>query len=154
MKKLIIIFSLLLIGVCQAQSFKGFFKPLDATIFEAKKSLGAMSVNQSVWLFRPTVEITAVALTWNKTTKKFDSSPLSSVGPGIGFRHYIDVNGAPYNNYGFNLIALLGYQWSSSASTSISTVGTFNFLEFLNVGAGYNFTDKQFLMLLGTVVKF
>jgi hypothetical protein len=86
--------------------------------------------------------------------KKWESSPLSSVGPGIGYRHYIQYNGEPYCNFGVNALALLGYDWSSIDPATISLVGTITFLDFVNVGGGYNFGAKAPLILMGAIVKF
>lgn len=154
MKKLILI--LFIAGITfqgYSQAFNGFFKPVSKDLF-AMHAKAAGEKASSVWLVRPSMAITAVQLTWNKDQKKFDAAPLSSAGPGIGFRHYANVNGEPYNDIGINLIALLGYSWTEADPVNYSVVGTVNLWEYFNFGGGYNITLKTPMILTGVVVKF
>jgi len=155
MRKVLFTLVFLLIGMAGfAQGpFSGFFKPVPRDLPNGSLMIDD-TAEEFAWLFRPTVGITAVQLAYNKETKKFDASPLSSIGPGIGLRHYIMVNGEPYNNYGFNVIALLGYTFDEENDASIGLIGTFNFMEYVNLGGGYNFTQKQFIIITGAVIKF
>lgn len=157
MKKLLIL-CLLIFGclAATAQSpFHGFFKPLPTDLFHNVSYVkGDLSTTTGLWLFRFDASITAVQLEYNKTDKKWVTSPLSSVGPGLGYRHYVEVNDEPYCDFGVNALVLLGYGWTEISATNLSLVGTVNFLEFINVGAGYNFGNKSPLIIMGAIVNF
>ena len=155
MKKSILTLAFLLVGIISFSqpSFSGFFRPVPKDLPNGSLMMDD-TAEEFAWLFRPTVGITALQLAYNKDTKKFDASPLSSIGPGIGLRHYVMVDGKPYNNYGFNVIALLGYTFDEENDASIGLIGTFNFMEYINLGGGYNFTHSQFIIITGAVVKF
>lgn len=160
MKKLLIIFLLMigsLIASAQTTPFKGFFKPVPDDLFKNPtylKGVDTIVVKNSVWLFRFDASITAVAVQYDKTTKNWVSSPLSSVGPGLGYKHYTLVNGKPYNDFGVNAIALVGYDWTNMSQVNLSLVGTVSFLEYVNIGGGYNFLAKAPLIVMGATIKF
>jgi hypothetical protein len=167
MKKLFII-CILLIGTfvanAQTNPFKGFFKPVEKDLFTNPNVMtlrGITDTTKGVWLFKFDAEITAIQLWYNKDNKKWESIPFSSVGPGIGYRHYIQYNGEPYCNFGVNALALIEYDWINPSATEnetgkvpVSLVGTVTFLDFVNVGGGYNFGSKAPLILMGAIVKF
>jgi hypothetical protein len=151
MKKLIVV-CMLIIGsvVANAQNpFKGFFKPVEKDLFtnpDVMSVRGISDTTKGVWLFKFDAEITAIQLQYENVikddgsvVKEWTSSPLSSVGPGIGYRHYIQYNGEPYCNFGVNALVLVGYDWESISAADIALVGTITFLDFVNVGGGYNF---------------
>lgn len=161
MKKLIVVCMLIIgsaVAVNAQNKWKGFFKPVEKDLFsnpDVMNVRGITDITKGVWLFKFDAEITAVQLEWIKAEKKWESSPLSSVGPGIGYRHYIQYNGEPYCNFGVNALCLLGYDWTNDLSeANISAVATIMFLDFINVGGGYNFTHKAPVFLMGTSVNF
>jgi hypothetical protein len=161
MKRLLM---LLILVVCSlnvfSQSFQGFFKPVPKDLFKNDKYNSTYfknvvdSTKKGVWLFRFDAEVTAVQLVYNKTLKSWISSPLSSAGPGIGYKHYTEVDGEPYNDFGVNALVLLGYNWNRLSEASVSTVCTVNFLEYVNIGGGYDWVNKAPLVLLGATIKF
>lgn len=153
MRKLILILALISFGItATAQDhWKGFFKPV--TINPAVKDLGTRA-GTSVWLFRPTVSISAIQLVWDKTTKEFNATSLNSAGFGIGYQHFIDVEGKPYNNFGFNALLLFDIVPTETAPTALSGALTVSAFQYLNVGAGYNFGLKTPFLLTGVTVKF
>lgn len=160
MKKLIVV-CLLIIGSVVAlnaqNKWKGFFRPVENDLFTNPNVMafrGVDTTKTSVWLFKFDTEITAVQLLYDKVEKKWRSSPLSSAGPGIGYRHYIQYNGKPYCNFGVNLLALVGYDWSEISFASISPVVTITFMDFVNVGGGYNFMENAPLIVMGAIIKF
>ena len=163
MKKLFILLTFVLCSLttfAQTSPFEGFFKPVPKDLFKnpvynSTYLKGVDTTTKSgVWLLRFDVEITAIQLAYNKNLKTWISSPLSSVGPGIGYKHYTNLNGVPYNDFGVNAILLLGYNWNRLSEASVSLVGTVNFLEYVNVGGGYDFVNKAPVILLGTTLKF
>jgi hypothetical protein len=154
MKKIIVLLGfLMMVGICQAQV--RFFKPVPKDLFKSGTLLKAgETINPtSVWIIRPAVELSAVQLTWNKTTKEFDSQAFSSTGLGVGFQHYVQVNGEPYNNFGFNALLLFVANMTEQTA-SMALVGTVTALKFVNVGAGYNFGTKTVLILTGITYNF
>jgi len=157
MKKLIVL-CLLVLGSLAASAqgpFTGFFKPVPDNLFTNTEYLKAgVSSAESVWLFRFDAAITAVQLEYVKADKKWVAAPLSSAGPGIGYRHYIQVNEQPYCNFGVNALLLVGYNWTEISTANLSLVGTVNFLDNVNVGGGYNFTNKAPVIIMGATVTF
>lgn len=160
MKKVIVICMLMMASIIaiNAQSkWDGFFKPVEKDLFtnpDVMKYRGIMDPNEGVWLFKFDAQITAVQLLWDKVDKKFLASPLSSAGPGIGYRHYVQYNGEPYCNFGVNLLCLLGYDWTEISTANLTLAGTITFLDYINVGGGYNFTADAPMLLMGAIVKF
>lgn len=153
----ILVFGLLLSGIgltasAQTSHTKGFFKPVSMN--PGLKEMGTKAGGSGIWLFRPTVEISAVQLTWNKTNKNFDASALTSAGMGIGYQHFVDNNGKPYNNFGVNALMLFNVIPTESNPASISGALTLTAFEYLNVGAGYDFGLKVPFILTGVTMKF
>jgi len=151
MKKLIVLTLTLFltIGTFAQGPFTGFLKP--------SKTLGgdyALKADGSEreWYFRPAAQLTAVQFNYNKDLKQFESSTFSSAGIGLGYQHYVDVNGELVNNYGFN--ALIVIDGSQSSMGGFGTALTVNALKFVNVGAGYNFKQKQIFLLTGCLWTF
>lgn len=132
-------------GLLAQSPFTGFFKP--------GKALGDdMRDANHEWFFRPAAQLTALQFTYNKETKLFESSTFSSAGIGLGYQHYIVVDGETVNNYGFNAIVV--FDASQSSEGSIGVAITANALRFVNLGAGYNFADKRIFLLTGAVWNF
>jgi hypothetical protein len=153
-----IIIAVLLTGIgltATAQSkFKGFFKPVQDDIFEVPRSMGAMTVNPAqpgTWLFRPTVSITAMQLTLQKTVIV---NSFQSLGTGLSYNHYINQNGLPYSDYGFNLLILYNYDLGGSTPVNISFASTVTAFEIVNVGIGYSPQLKCAFILTGISYSF
>ena len=102
---------------------------------------------QREWYFRPSAQLTAIQFTYDKETKQFTSSTFSSAGLGVGYQHYVENGDALVNNYGFN--ALLIIDGSQNSQGGIGVAATVNALQFVNVGAGYNITNKVWFLLTG-----
>lgn len=156
MKKLIILCFLARLtfaGTLQGQSVR-FFAPVPDQLFQITANSPKALVNPSVWLFRPAIAVTAVQLNWNKDTKSFDAAALNSAGMGIGYQHFIEVNGLPYNNYGLNAILLLGADIGQTEPATMAIALTGSFLQFVNIGGLYNITYKSFGILTGVTIKF
>ena len=153
MKKLAVLmivmsFSVMTFG---QSKWNGFFKPVtyDTPVFRNR------DLNQpaSVWLFRPTVSLTALQFTWDKEAKAFQSTPFSSVGMGIGYQHYVDVNNEPYNNFGLNALVLMNQSTTDDPVTA-SLVVTVTALRFISVGTGYDLGRKVVFLLTGVSYSF
>ena len=147
MRRIILITGLLLLsaGVFAQSRWSGFLEPKTGT------EVGLRG-NTNEWFFRPSAQLTAIQFTYNKETKMFESAAFSSAGIGLGYQHYIVTDGTLVNNYGFN--ALVIFDASQSSQGGVGLAVTANALQFVNIGAGYNLTDKQFFILTGCVWNF
>jgi len=153
MKKLI---TLLFFVILTITGFsQGFFKPVDSEMFKNDKGIRVLAVTQK-WEFRPAITISAVQLNWNKGTKQFDASAFNSAGIGVGYQHFVELaDGTPFNNFGFNGILLLGADDILNPTVpTISFAVTGSFLQYVQLGTLYNFTNKSFGILTGVNLKF
>ena len=148
MKKLIVILLLLMPVTLMAQGrFDGFFDKKTGTPYQLKTD-GDQSYE---WFFRPAATMTAVQFTYDKELKQFNSTTFASAGVGLGYQHYVEHNGVLVNNFGFNALVMFdGSQYEAGIAAAV----TVNALQFVNLGAGYNFTVKQFFLLTGAVYTF
>jgi len=155
MRKLIIVLFLATFSVAGYSQSKwdGFFKPVEQNLFAMESNSRDKAVT-NVWLIRPAIAVTAIQLNWNKDTKQMDASALSSAGMGIGYQHFVEVNGSPYNNYGFNALLLLGGNIDGTTPASMSLAVTGSLFQFVNIGGLYNFSTKTFGILTGVTIKF
>jgi hypothetical protein len=161
MKKVIVLFMLVcftLPGIAQVSLFKPVPKDLFTSGIVPGKYLAAGEM-PSKWLWRLSALVTADELVWDKTAKQFNSAPLSSVGPAIGFRHYTMLaDGTPYNNYGFNAALLLGTNINQINPATMKFALTVNAFEFVNIGGAYTLNTPANLspwrILLGASINF
>ena len=131
-----------------AQSFKGFLKPVPDNIL-------ARNPGHSEWLFRPSVTITAMKYTYiHEEGKPFEVSSFSEIGVGLSYQHFIDNEGALYNNYGFSLLFLFKAVPGETNEPGISLAGTVNVLQYINLGAGFDLTNKKVFLLTGIIYSF
>lgn len=155
MKRILLILSLVALMVTANAQVKSvpLFTPVPEDLF-ASDEYGLKSLeNASVWMLRPSIQVTAVQLTWNKEKKSFDSAPLSSVGAGISYQHYIEVDEQPFNNFGVNAFVLLGTDISQVSPASLGIATTVNY-SVINAGVGYNFGNKVPFILTGITLKY
>lgn len=156
MRKLIVLLFLVVLsatGIAQDRSV-AFFAPVPDNLFKTDTRGVRVIENASVWLIRPAISITAVQLNWNKVTKQFDASALNSAGLGIGYQHFIEIDGLPFNNYGINALLLLGANVTQTEPATVSIALTGSFLNFVNIGGLYNISQKTLGILTGVSLKF
>lgn len=133
--------------------WSGFFKPVDKNLLSISTRKGVES--QTVWLFRPTVEVSAMQFLPSKTPGVvFEVATFQSAGMGLSYQHYVNVNDVPYNNYGLNLLLLFDQIPRETTSVNLSLAGTVNALQFLNFGVGYNFGMNKIFLLTGLTYNF
>lgn len=143
MKKFFIIIAVFVLTV---QVSGQFFRPVPKTLF-SEVTVDSKAKGNSIWLFRPAVTLTAVQ--WNYKDGMFSANAFQSAGLGVGYQHFVatsETDLTPFNNYGANLLLLLG--------TDVSVAGTFTGFGILNLGVLYNFTLKVPGILCGVQVKF
>jgi hypothetical protein len=156
MKKLILLLSLIAIFTCtNAQEHQvKFFSPVPKDLLTKDVNDLKTLQNASVWLFRPVATITAIQLNWNKVTKQFDASALSSAGLGVSYAHFIEANGLPYNNFSVSTLLLLGASLENTEPANVSLAVTGSFMNFISLGGLYNFQSKSFGILTGVNISF
>jgi len=162
MKKAVIVLALIALSLSgMAQDGISLWKPVPKNLFQVvnahNKLLNpkATAIN-SVFIWRLSAMITADELTWNKNTKQFVSTTLSSVGPAIGYRHYTQLNdGTGYNDWGVNLGVLLGTDINYAMPANAKIALTFNAFQFVNVGGAYTFNQpNNWSILIGANFTF
>lgn len=156
MKKLIILFLFISSATFAQTSFKGFFRPIDKSLFKTVQTIdGGVKVDRatSLWLVRPVVTLTATRFNLGNPVTV---APLSSLGTGVSYTHFISVNGEPYANYGANLLVLFTQDLIDGGvePAKLSLAGTISFLQYVSVGAGYSFADRKVFLLTGIVYNF
>lgn len=147
MKKLIV-FLALLTTTTVLFSQTGFFKGVDNDLFKGGRGLN------SVWLFRPVVELTAMQFT---IQNPIQVESLSSLGTGISYQHFVPTSPTdptPYNNFGVNGLVLFTQDPLGVAPAKLAFAVTANVWQYLNVGAGYSLAVKKFFILTGITYNF
>lgn len=156
MKKIVLLlFCIVLSFAVKAQDskWKGFFKPIPTYEFQQLSNENDRAIT-SMWLFRPTVHVSAIQFTYNKETKGFDASSLTTAGAGVSYSHFIEVDGAPYNNFSVNGLMLFNMVPTETVQSGIGAAVTVTALRYVNAGCGYDFTGKQFFILTGVTISF
>ena len=153
MKKLVFLLALIFISLAgfsqvRQDRFKGFFGPVDKDLFVAKEGTRALT---SVWLFRPIVELTALQF---NLTKPVEVASLSSLGTGISYQHFVDVDGEPYSNFGVNGLILFSQDPGGIEPAKLSFAATVSAFQYVNVGVGYSLGIKKFFILTGVTYSF
>lgn len=149
MRRIIIVLVLLTVSLgAMSQRWEGFFQPKAGTTVD--ETLSREAGHQ--WYFRPTAQMTAIQFTYNREKKVFEAASFTSAGIGLGYQHYVQNDGEWLNNYGVN--ALIIFDASQNSQGGVGVALTANALQFVNLGAGYNLTDKQFFILTGAVWNF
>jgi hypothetical protein len=148
MKTIKILVVLLFAGLAvQAQSFKGFFKPVEQN--KALKAQYEATASTSTWLFRPTIGISAVKMQYVGGEQSFISTSCQTLGTGISYQKFIDQNGSPYCQLAVNGLVMYNLDFNGSKPVNLgigATVGVFNNL--VSGGLGWDFNQKYPFILL------
>lgn len=145
----IVLFLGLSAGVSAQGPFDGFFKPKAGTPVSAQfKAEGDKTHEVFV---RPAASMNAIIFSYDKDLKAFRSSTFSSAGLGLGVQWYTERNGTLVNTYGVNALVILDASQGSSGAGAALTV---NALQFVNVGLGYSWTNKEWFIPVGAVWNF
>ena len=131
-----------------AQSpFSGFFKPVQ---IKQKLMLKAGdNLPTSIWLFRPSVSISAIKMQWVGGNQSFISSALQTLGTGISYQKLIDQNGSAYCQLAVNGLVLYNLDFSGQVPINLGgaiTIGAFNNL--ISAGVGWDANQKDPFILL------
>ena len=141
MKKLvlILIFTVFVISA----GAQGLFKPVPKNLFTGDRAL-----NSSTWLMRLNAGVVGTSYAKNKETGNVEVIPLNALGFGISYLHYKDVEGSPFNDFGFNALLL---QNTQTPGMGVGVYGTYNTgpIGLLNVGGHYDLNSKRFMVDVG-----
>lgn len=137
----------------QQSKWDGFWKPVDGKIFisENLASDGTeFTMDNSAWKFRPQFTLTAMKFVRTKEDDKvFDVSSFTSGGAGVGYQWYVNNNGSAYNIFGASALILLDATPTKTTGAGVSIAGAINALEYINVGIGYDFREKDVFLMAG-----
>lgn len=140
MKKGIILIAFLLIGLSvSAQTKNKLFTPV--TYSQLVNEIGVKGVDKvanGAFILRFQATLAATVSKYDSETKKVVSTPLSRIGGGLSYAHYIPVDGVPVNNYSFNALVLIPTDAITNVGAAL-TVSIFN----VNVGVLYDFVKDQ-----------
>ena len=157
MKKFIalfILFFISIVGFTQTnhwfqRSFQYFWQPLPKQSMQFK----ALTGSTSNWYFRPAVTFTATEFYIQDKAVKVTG--LNSVGAGISYEHFInDSNGNLYNNFGVNVLCLVGADWNNITKANLKPAIEVNFLNYVSAGFGWDFGVSKPMFLTGCTIHF
>ena len=157
MKRLLIIFALLLPLTIAAQSpFRGFWEPVTADQFTAKKALSG------TFLIRPEFTIAGPVFKPVYVDGKFSSfetSIVSRIGFGGSYSLYKLVNGEPYDVYSFAAQLSLATQERPNMGIMV-TASAFQIYGLSpSIGIGYDFVKdspakENWFVMVGSNITF
>lgn len=152
MKRIIFVLILVVLLPISAHSqgpFTGFFKPTNRVL---KFDKSRADFAQDVWLFRPTIAVTAMQF--------FIESPvqvasLSQLGTGLSYARYTaKPDGTPYESFGANFLVLFSQDLAGVEPTKLSFAITGTAFQYVSIGGGYSLGDKKFFILTGITYSF
>ena len=148
MKKLLI--ALFFVVITVTITAQGLFKPVPKNLFSGERDLKATN---SAWLMRLNAGVVGTSYAKNKETGTFEVLPLNALGFGISYLHYKDVEGLPFNDFGFNALLL---QNTQTPGMGVGVYGTYNTgpIGLLNVGGHYDFISNRFMLDTGLTFHF
>lgn len=122
-----------------------FFTPVDKVVREKLHRQSFMLTEQTgnVWLIRPSVSLTAVAIQFGEKTEVL---ALNSVGTGISYGKFTLIDGKSYCNFSVN--AALLTQVILNEETSLNMGGAIVADVFNKaIGFGVGYLDKHVMLL-------
>ena len=149
MRKLLLILILAVLSI--AVSGQSIWKPIPKDYFSSKdnyRALADLKVAPQAWFLRWNVGVLATSYTKNQVTDVFEPSAFGAVGVGLGYQHYRDANGEPFNDYGANILFLQNTQ------TKGSGIGAYVNYSIAAVGAHYDFGIGQICFDIGVTIKY
>jgi hypothetical protein len=157
----VLILAVMLSGIglaAQAQNPVSIWKPVPKNLLQLEKvtiNTPQALTTPGIWIWRFQAAIVATELTYDKTSKQWQSNALSAVGPGVGYKYYTtNADGTLINTFGFNFLLLLGTDLENVSIASVKPALTVSAFNFLNIGADYNLGNNKIGLLLGATVTF
>ena len=154
MKKIILsmVFVFVMIS-CYSQDnpFKGFFGPVEKSLYTVRDMNTGREIIPNFWLFRPLVSLSAMQFMLKSPVQV---SSFSSFGTGISYSHFTQKNGEPYNDFGLNALILFTENIGSIEPVKLSFAITVTALQYINVGLGYSTGEKSLFIMTAISYNF
>jgi hypothetical protein len=98
------------------------------------------------------------AFNWDASLKQFVPTNLSSIGPGIGFKHYVPTSATdltPFENYGFSAAIMFGANIYKPDLSKISFAQEADLLQYIKFGVTETLNTKNwFGFFIGSGITF
>lgn len=161
MKKLIVL--ILFASLTLAGFSQGLFKPVDLFATKAENKyielpypslyykVGEIPITHKI-VVRLDATIVVAEVNYNKVTKSWSPTPLSAIGPAIGFQSYIPTSATdptPVNNYGASLGLALGKTVYDPQLAEAKIVLAINIWQYFKFGGTYTFNPPTDIAALG-----
>jgi len=146
--KIITLFLIVTVTVNAQSPWSGFFKPVKVENSKLKAIFGQTSTF-SIWLFRPTISLSAIKMQYVGGDKSFENSSLQTLGTGISYQQITTTDAVVYTNLAVNGLVLYNMDFSGTKPINLgiaATVGVFNNL--ISGGIGFDFGQKYPFILL------
>ena len=154
MKKVILSLGFVFVMLsCYSQDgpFKGFFGPVEKSLYKVRDLDTGKDIVPNFWLFRPLVSLSAMQFMLKSPVQV---SSFSSLGTGISYSHFTERNGEPYNDYGFNILVLFTDNIGDIEPVKLSIAGSVSLWQYINVGIGYSNSEKSLFLLTAISYNF
>jgi hypothetical protein len=133
----------------------GLFKPIPKAWNEmiGNTNVQTLKASQiaSLWVPRLNVGIQGVSYEIKKDAKPLT---LNAICFGAGWLHYKNIDNAPFNDFGINILALID---TKTQGFGLGVYGTYNIVgsgALFNIGTHYDFTLKEELIDTGVTWHF
>ena len=153
MKKITIVLAFIIVVLnvsAQSSAFNGFFRPVKSFPKVTTDGFRELEV-KNFWKVRPILALSAVQF---RLQNPVQVSSFTSMGTGLSYQHFIEVNGKPYNNVGINALFLYTSDLKEVQNMNLSFAFTGSFWQYFNIGGGYNFTDRYVFILTAVSYSF
>ena len=111
----------------------------------------AATLQKDVWLFRPSMQVTAIQLNYDRVTRGWTPEPFKSFGAGVSYQHFIDMYGGAVTNYGFTAFVMFD---ASGVSTILKPAVAFTLLQLGSFGVEYDTALNKVCPFIGISYSF
>ena len=143
MKRIIFIMALIAITLTGLAQNVSIWKPVPKNLFTIDK-YGAVKLTATnapatgVWLWRWDANVVLDELVYHSDIKQYVSTPLSAIGPAIGFKHYVPLSdGTAYNDFSITGAVLLGTDVYKPDLAAIKIAVMAEVFEHIKLGLAY-----------------
>jgi hypothetical protein len=135
---------------------QGIFRPVSKNLFISDRADISVDDNTRIdhrWLWRFDATVAFTELIWIKSENQFMSQTFSSVGPAVGYQHYISTETGPFNNYGVSAAVLLGQSIYNPDMAALKVALVANIFQYFKFGGTFtpNATDHWGIVLGGGI---
>jgi len=148
---MVLVFTMLT-GYSQDNPFKGFWGPVEKSLYTVRDRETGVITIPNFWLARPFISLSAIKLTLKSPVQV--SPTFSSFGTGISYSHFTEKVNEPYDDFGFNALILFENNTGGVEPINLSFAVTASALQYINIGIGYSIGDKSLFALMGISYNF